>query len=141
METITVKHGESRGATRYLLSYEKQKCVYCEATDCELTMEHIVPKSKGGKWEINNIVLACERCNHLRGNLDYVDFIALLNDLRSKCRYWAKYKIQKVRQLTAIHARGKYNLSRKIKEAKYWIRVQRSMHSRYSRMISNILRP
>jgi len=36
--------------------------------DDDLTIDHIVPISKGGKWEIGNLVLACYRCNVTKGN-------------------------------------------------------------------------
>lgn len=33
--------------------------------------EHIRPRSKNGTNETNNLTWACQRCNSLRGNLDY----------------------------------------------------------------------
>lgn len=33
--------------------------------------EHIRPKSKNGTDEYSNITWACQRCNSMRGNLDY----------------------------------------------------------------------
>ncbi len=35
--------------------------------DCE-TFDHVVPASKGGKFEPGNIALACYRCNTRKGN-------------------------------------------------------------------------
>ena len=28
-----------------------------------LTVDHIVPLSRGGKWELSNLITACEPCN------------------------------------------------------------------------------
>lgn len=43
------------------------------------TVDHIVPKSKGGLTVMDNLVLACGRCNCLKGTKDYVVFIAGLS--------------------------------------------------------------
>lgn len=42
-------------------------CVYCESTK-ELTLDHVVPKSRGGKTNWTNLVAACKRCNAAKGN-------------------------------------------------------------------------
>lgn len=38
-------------------------CVYCESTS-ELTVDHVVPKSKGGRSTWENLVTACRSCNN-----------------------------------------------------------------------------
>jgi 5-methylcytosine-specific restriction endonuclease McrA len=38
-------------------------CVYCGKRYNELTIDHIVPISKGGEHDINNTVPACRSCN------------------------------------------------------------------------------
>lgn len=46
------------------------RCAYCSGkfTCSELTMDHVVPKSKGGKLTFDNTVSACAPCNCRRGN-------------------------------------------------------------------------
>jgi 5-methylcytosine-specific restriction endonuclease McrA len=39
-------------------------CQYCGTETKDLTIDHIVPRSKGGKHEWNNVVSACMDCNH-----------------------------------------------------------------------------
>ena len=39
-----------------------QRCCYCESTE-NLTLEHIVPISKGGFHTLENILWACQSCN------------------------------------------------------------------------------
>jgi len=34
----------------------------------ELTLDHVIPKSKGGKTEWTNVVSACKKCNNQKGN-------------------------------------------------------------------------
>lgn len=38
------------------------KCQYC-GTSKELTIDHVVPRSKGGKSTWTNLVTACKKCN------------------------------------------------------------------------------
>jgi len=44
------------------------KCAYCRAHCGRLTIDHIVPKSRGGRTEFENCVAACKACNHKKGN-------------------------------------------------------------------------
>jgi 5-methylcytosine-specific restriction endonuclease McrA len=48
-------------------------CFYCgKLLTCNnLTIDHFIPKSKGGTNEIQNLRLACKRCNSDKGNKDY----------------------------------------------------------------------
>lgn len=39
------------------------RCVYCGKKFQRLTMDHIVPLSKGGEHTVSNVVPACRRCN------------------------------------------------------------------------------
>ena len=41
-------------------------CQYCHAPD-DLTFDHVVPRSRGGRTTWENIVTACARCNLLKG--------------------------------------------------------------------------
>lgn len=43
------------------------KCQYCGTTK-ELTLDHLIPKAKGGKSSWSNLVTACKRCNSRKGN-------------------------------------------------------------------------
>tara|TARA_B100000131_G_C18120573_1_gene612755 strand:- start:755 stop:1288 length:534 start_codon:yes stop_codon:yes gene_type:complete len=45
-------------------------CQYCSVkfTDKELTLDHILPKSRGGKNTWDNLVAACKKCNQKKGD-------------------------------------------------------------------------
>ena len=43
------------------------KCQYC-GNEKELTLDHLIPKAKGGKTSWNNLVTACKTCNSKKGN-------------------------------------------------------------------------
>lgn len=42
-------------------------CVYCGSTR-QLTLDHVIPKSKGGKNDWNNLVTSCQKCNLKKSN-------------------------------------------------------------------------
>ena len=44
------------------------KCAYCGTIKFRLTIDHIIPKSKGGKSTFENCVAACKPCNTKKGN-------------------------------------------------------------------------
>lgn len=52
--------------SRYMLyKRDNGKCGYCgeEISQKKATIDHVVPKSRGGKTEWGNVVLACYPCN------------------------------------------------------------------------------
>ncbi len=50
-------------------------CQYCGIRPHkeELTIDHIIPKSKGGKSTWENVVLACQKCNTKKGSYSLKD--------------------------------------------------------------------
>ena len=42
-------------------------CQYCGRQAHDLTIDHVVPKSKGGSHAWDNLVSACKTCNHRKG--------------------------------------------------------------------------
>lgn len=44
-----------------------QRCQYC-GTHEDLTLDHVLPKSRGGKTSWDNLVAACRRCNAKKGD-------------------------------------------------------------------------
>lgn len=43
------------------------ECQYC-GTKRELTIDHVIPRAKGGKDTWTNLVTACKKCNAKKGN-------------------------------------------------------------------------
>ena len=50
---------------------DENKCQYCKNHfhDKNLTIDHVIPKSKGGLTTWDNVVAACKRCNQKKSNL------------------------------------------------------------------------
>ena len=42
-------------------------CQYCGTTE-DLTLDHVLPKSRGGKTSWDNLATACKRCNSRKGD-------------------------------------------------------------------------
>lgn len=47
---------------------DRHRCQYCGAIGHDLTIDHVVPRHKGGQHEWTNVVSACKSCNHRKGN-------------------------------------------------------------------------
>ena len=45
---------------------DKFSCQYCGSKN-ELTFDHLLPRSRGGKTNLNNVVTACSSCNVRKG--------------------------------------------------------------------------
>ena len=50
-----------------VLKRDKNTCQYCGTTK-NLTIDHVHPKSKGGRNTFENCVTACHACNHKKGD-------------------------------------------------------------------------
>ncbi|MDP9381662.1 MAG: HNH endonuclease [Chloroflexota bacterium] len=46
---------------------DKHTCQYCGKLTKDLTLDHVVPKSRGGSHTWDNLVSACKSCNHRKG--------------------------------------------------------------------------
>jgi 5-methylcytosine-specific restriction endonuclease McrA len=53
---------------RNILKRDGHKCVYCGRGDLPLTIDHIIPRSKGGDDSWENLVSACLPCNNRKGD-------------------------------------------------------------------------
>ena len=62
---------------KYIVAFSKKNilrrdnytCQYCGNTNPILTVDHVIPKSRGGKSDWTNVVVACKSCNLNKGNL------------------------------------------------------------------------
>lgn len=55
-----------------LLLVQRFCCFYCMkgVTLPEATVDHVVPKAKGGTDAVTNLVVSCESCNRRKGTTD-----------------------------------------------------------------------
>lgn len=50
-----------------LFKRDGNSCQYCGSTK-DLTLDHVLPKSKGGQSTWTNLTTACKRCNSIKGD-------------------------------------------------------------------------
>jgi 5-methylcytosine-specific restriction endonuclease McrA len=53
---------------RALFARDSWRCVYCGSTGGRLTLDHVVPRSRGGDSVWENVVTSCAPCNHRKGD-------------------------------------------------------------------------
>lgn len=93
----------------FLFARDRYTCQYCGRHDSDLgrneglTRDHIHPQSKGGGNTWENVVTACSRCNHKKGDRSLEDSgLALLTAPTVPDMVWLKWS---VRKLTPLQAR------------------------------------
>ena len=47
---------------------DKHTCQYCGTKSTTMTIDHIIPKERGGNDLWDNLVAACQHCNKIKGN-------------------------------------------------------------------------
>lgn len=63
--------GRVNFSRKNILARDEYRCQYCghRSPAKELTLDHVVPRSRGGKHCWTNVVTACARCNDRKGRL------------------------------------------------------------------------
>lgn len=51
---------------------DEYRCGYCLSTQ-NLTVDHIIPKSKGGKYSWENLITCCQKCNNKKDDKSLAD--------------------------------------------------------------------
>jgi 5-methylcytosine-specific restriction endonuclease McrA len=51
-----------------ILRRDGYKCTYCGRSDIPLTVDHVVPKARGGDDSWENLITACTICNNKKGD-------------------------------------------------------------------------
>jgi hypothetical protein len=76
--TMKIRARGPNGKIKVLLQIDPH-CHYCgvELDSFTATIDHKIPRSKGGKNNKGNRVLCCRRCNTLKGDMDYEEFIRI----------------------------------------------------------------
>jgi 5-methylcytosine-specific restriction endonuclease McrA len=69
VETRRRRQNRATGRLRILIR-DKHRCQYCgrRGTQFNLTLDHIIPRSKGGQTVAENLVASCKECNQRKGD-------------------------------------------------------------------------
>lgn len=65
---ISLRHTSIELSRKNLLRRDGNKCQYCSTSAPPLTIDHVIPKSRGGLDTWDNLVCACVKCNNKKGN-------------------------------------------------------------------------
>ncbi len=66
---VRVPRGVQRKISRRaLFARDGWRCVYCGASSGRLTLDHVVPRSRGGDSVWENVVTSCAPCNLRKGD-------------------------------------------------------------------------
>ncbi len=60
-------HLHIRLCKREILRRDEFTCQYCGQTTSHLTIDHVVPRYRGGSFSWENLVAACPQCNRRKG--------------------------------------------------------------------------
>ena len=66
---VVHKHSHIPLRNRWLFARDDHTCLYCgrRFNSSQLTMDHITPRSRGGRKTWTNAATSCKRCNLLKG--------------------------------------------------------------------------
>ena len=65
---VNVPYKEIPLTRRNVLERDRHACQYCSYRGEDLTLDHVIPRSRGGGDTWENLVAACVRCNVKKGN-------------------------------------------------------------------------
>lgn len=65
---VTMPYKEIPLTRRNILHRDGHSCQYCGYNGDDLTLDHVIPRSRGGGDTWENMVTACVRCNVKKGN-------------------------------------------------------------------------
>src|SRR6202522_2896003 len=103
LEYRRIPHQTRALSRKNILLRDRNTCQYCSVVlpSSELTLDHVVPRSRGGNSTWENLVACCHACNRRKGNrmLHELDDMILLRDPRP-------FSLHTSRQIMRMLGRG-----------------------------------
>ena len=65
---IKIPYREITFSRKNIFQRDNNSCQYCGYTGQELSIDHIIPRSRGGNDNWENVTTACLNCNVIKGN-------------------------------------------------------------------------
>lgn len=65
---VSLPYKEIPLTRRNLMYRDHYSCQYCGTKTNDLTIDHVIPKSKGGTDSWDNVIACCQRCNVKKGD-------------------------------------------------------------------------
>ena len=78
---------------REILLRDDHACQYCGRTGTDLTLDHVVPRHRGGPHTWENLVAACKACNHRKGGKlpDEARMRPVRTPFEPRCNVWTLF--------------------------------------------------
>ena len=103
LEYRRIPHQTRALSRKNILLRDRNTCQYCSVVlpASELTLDHVIPRSRGGNSTWENLVACCHSCNRRKGNrmLHELDDMKLLKEPRS-------FSLHTSRQIMRMLGRG-----------------------------------
>jgi 5-methylcytosine-specific restriction endonuclease McrA len=103
LEYRRIPHQTRALSRKNILLRDRNSCQYCGVVlpSSELTLDHVIPRSRGGNSTWENLVACCHACNRRKGNrmLHEIDDMALMRDPRP-------FSLHTSRQIMRMLGRG-----------------------------------
>jgi 5-methylcytosine-specific restriction endonuclease McrA len=87
---------------REIFIRDHHTCQYCGIHAHDLTIDHVIPRSRGGLHTWDNVVAACRPCNHRKGGKSIAEARMSLRNQPHEPRAGAYYTIER-RLDTSLH--------------------------------------
>jgi 5-methylcytosine-specific restriction endonuclease McrA len=70
LEYRRIPHQTRALSRKNILMRDRYTCQYCHKTlpSAEMTLDHVIPRSRSGESTWENLVACCHRCNNKKGN-------------------------------------------------------------------------
>lgn len=65
---ISIPYKRVNLSRQNIFKRDRHRCAYCNTKE-NLTIDHVVPRSQGGRDSWDNLVTACQKCNSKKGNM------------------------------------------------------------------------
>jgi len=103
LEYRRIPHQSRALSRKNILLRDRNTCQYCATVlpSAELTLDHVIPRSRGGSSTWENLVACCHECNRRKGNrlLSEIDDMILLREPRP-------FSLHTSRQIMRMLGRG-----------------------------------
>ena len=83
-------------------------CQYCGLRSSHLTIDHVIPRSRGGLHTWGNVVAACQPCNHRKGGKSLTEARMVLKQQPQEPRASQYYTVERRLESTPDDAWSKF---------------------------------
>ena len=96
------------------------RCLYCKKEmdlpfehEYSFSIDHTIPRAKGGKDEVSNLEIVCRNCNYLKGTMSakkYINRMRYLNARKLKREAWKAKRAAKKDEQTREAYKGIFEM-------------------------------